>query len=76
MRCVFLFIPRIIDCCALMDRDVLYGYWMDQQLLGAIGEAFEDADEICGFVVSVRKGQDRISIWTKSTKKEPCMRIG
>jgi len=45
-------------------------------MLACIGEMFDDGDEICGVVVSVRKAQDRISIWTKSTKKDTCMRIG
>jgi translation initiation factor 4E len=45
-------------------------------LLALIGEAFDDSDEICGAVVSVRKGSDRISVWTKSTSKDSTIRIG
>lgn len=33
-------------------------------MLSLIGETLHDDDDICGCVVSVRKPQDRISIWT------------
>ena len=45
-------------------------------MLAIIGEAFDDSDEICGAVVSVRKGNDRIAIWTKSTRQDSTLRIG
>ncbi|KAF6156155.1 hypothetical protein GIB67_024125 [Kingdonia uniflora] len=35
-------------------------------LLAMIGEQFDHGDEICGAVVNVRGGQDKISIWTKN----------
>lgn len=35
-----------------------------------IGEQFEESDEICGAVVSVRRGQDKIAIWTKTASNE------
>lgn len=44
--------------------------------MAIIGEGFDDSDEICGAVVSVRKGADRISLWTRSTAQEPTVRIG
>lgn len=40
------------------------------QLLGAIGEQFEDPDEICGCVINIRNKQDRINIWTKTASNE------
>jgi translation initiation factor 4E len=35
-----------------------------------IGEQFEESDEICGAVVSVRRAQDKIAIWTKTASNE------
>jgi translation initiation factor 4E len=35
-----------------------------------IGEQFDEGDEICGAVVSVRARQDKISIWTKTASNE------
>jgi translation initiation factor 4E len=40
------------------------------QLLAMIGEQFEEGDEICGAVVSVRRSQDKIAIWTKTASNE------
>mmetsp|Transcript_16734 Transcript_16734/g.47199 ORF Transcript_16734/g.47199 Transcript_16734/m.47199 type:complete len:256 (+) Transcript_16734:311-1078(+) len=46
-------------------------------ILACIGEAFPAADHICGVVVSIRKSQDRLSVWTKfSTEKESVVAIG
>jgi translation initiation factor 4E len=39
-------------------------------LLGMIGEQFDEGDEICGAVVSVRAKQDKISIWTRTASNE------
>ena len=42
-----------------------------------IGEQFEDGNEICGAVVSVRQRQDRIAIWTRTaTNEETQIHIG
>ena len=47
------------------------------QLLAMIGEQFEDGNEICGAVVSVRQKQDRIAIWTRTaTNEETQIHIG
>lgn len=35
-----------------------------------IGEQFDEGDEICGAVVSVRRAQDKIAIWTKTASNE------
>ncbi len=40
------------------------------KLLAMIGEQFDEGDEICGAVVSVRARQDKISIWTKTASNE------
>ncbi|KAI8585701.1 translation initiation factor eIF 4e-like domain-containing protein [Geranomyces variabilis] len=34
-------------------------------MLACIGESFNNSEEICGAVVSIRKQQDRIALWTK-----------
>ncbi|KAK6123942.1 hypothetical protein DH2020_042287 [Rehmannia glutinosa] len=39
-------------------------------LLAMIGEQFDYRDEICGAVVNVRAGQEKISIWTKNAVNE------
>lgn len=41
-----------------------------------VGEMMEDSDDITGCVVSIRKGQDRIAIWTKTIDEDICKRIG
>ena len=45
-------------------------------ILALVGEMMEDSDQITGAVVSVRRGQDRIAIWTKTTSEDVCLRIG
>jgi len=37
-------------------------------ILEMIGEGFENADEICGTIISVRKSHNRISLWTKTAE--------
>lgn len=39
-------------------------------VLGMIGETLEDADDILGAVVSIKRGQDRLSLWTKTAENE------
>jgi len=40
-------------------------------VLGCIGESFEEgeSDEVCGAVVSVRKSNDKIALWTRNAKR-------
>ncbi|KAG6394878.1 hypothetical protein SASPL_145468 [Salvia splendens] len=46
-------------------------------LMALIGEQFDDADEICGVVASVRQKQDKLSLWTKTAANEAAqMAIG
>ncbi|RKP08483.1 eukaryotic translation initiation factor 4E-1 [Thamnocephalis sphaerospora] len=40
-------------------------YWL-YTMLACIGESFEYEDEICGAVVSLRKGFSRLALWTRS----------
>jgi len=41
-------------------------------VLACVGESFSDTnnDEVCGCVVSVRKSQDRIALWTRTATNE------
>lgn len=38
--------------------------------MALIGEQFEEAEEICGVVVSVRQRQDKIALWTRNAANE------
>ncbi|KAH7479720.1 hypothetical protein KRP22_010256 [Phytophthora ramorum] len=39
-------------------------------MLSLIGETLQDEDDVCGAVVSVRKAQDRIAIWSATANAE------
>lgn len=46
-------------------------------LLAVIGETLDlDGDQVVGAVVSIRKAQDRIALWIKSSDKHICRNIG
>jgi len=50
--------------------------WM-WAVLACIGNSFEDEDEVCGVVVSVRKQTDKICLWTRNaTEEAKTRRIG
>ncbi|KAJ3435166.1 eukaryotic translation initiation factor 4e-1 [Anaeramoeba flamelloides] len=50
--------------------------WLNT-ILSAIGENYDDDDEVCGAVVSIRNNGDRIALWTKTaSNKEMQMSIG
>jgi translation initiation factor 4E len=51
------------------DKKSLDSFWLST-LLALIGEQFKDGDSICGVVVSVRKSQDRVCLWTKNAPNE------
>lgn len=40
------------------------------QILAAIGEQWDDGDEVCGIVVNMRPKQDRLQVWTKTASNE------
>jgi translation initiation factor 4E len=51
--------------------------WWLFTVLSIIGETLDmDGNEVCGAVVSIRKSQDRIALWLKSSDKERCSTIG
>jgi len=59
-------------------KDSLDEYWLFL-LLAMIGESFHDIDEVCGAVVSVRKNQSKLALWTRnasSEAQESVMKIG
>ncbi|OIW18250.1 hypothetical protein TanjilG_00354 [Lupinus angustifolius] len=43
--------------------------WLET-LMALIGEQFDDAEDICGVVASVRQRQDKLSLWTKTAANE------
>ncbi|CAK9180200.1 unnamed protein product [Ilex paraguariensis] len=50
--------------------------WLET-LMALIGEQFDEADEICGVVASVRQRQDKLALWTKTASNEAAqMSIG
>eukprot|EP00232_Nephroselmis_pyriformis_P028732 CAMPEP_0182854032 /NCGR_PEP_ID=MMETSP0034_2-20130328/1018_1 /TAXON_ID=156128 /ORGANISM="Nephroselmis pyriformis, Strain CCMP717" /LENGTH=207 /DNA_ID=CAMNT_0024984825 /DNA_START=65 /DNA_END=688 /DNA_ORIENTATION=- len=51
------------------NKVMLDQMWL-HTLLGMIGEQYEEGDEICGAVCSVRTKQDRIGLWTKTASNE------
>eukprot|EP01127_Copromyxa_protea_P004142 TRINITY_DN1399_c0_g1_i2.p1 TRINITY_DN1399_c0_g1~~TRINITY_DN1399_c0_g1_i2.p1 ORF type:complete len:131 (+),score=22.91 TRINITY_DN1399_c0_g1_i2:353-745(+) len=58
------------------QREALSDHWL-HTVLAIIGSYFDDSEEITGCVVSVRKGGDRISVWTRdATNEAACVRIG
>mmetsp|Transcript_27204 Transcript_27204/g.64611 ORF Transcript_27204/g.64611 Transcript_27204/m.64611 type:complete len:193 (-) Transcript_27204:169-747(-) len=51
--------------------------WWLFTVLAVIGETMDAAgDEVCGCVVSIRKGQDRIALWLKSCDRKACTEVG
>ncbi|KAG0457343.1 hypothetical protein HPP92_022500 [Vanilla planifolia] len=43
--------------------------WLET-LMALIGEQFEEIEEICGVVASVRQRHDKLSLWTKTASNE------
>jgi translation initiation factor 4E len=46
--------------------------WM---LLACVGEVFEDEAEICGCVASVRKGGDKVALWTRTANLDAVQKV-
>ncbi|KAM7259898.1 hypothetical protein ACFE04_015639 [Oxalis oulophora] len=50
--------------------------WLET-LMALIGEQFDEADDICGVVASVRQRHDKLALWTKNATNEAAqMSIG
>merc|ERR1712100_673765 len=59
-------------------KESLDEYWL-YLLLAMLGESFHDIDEVCGAVVSVRKNQSKLALWTKDASpaaQDAVMKIG
>lgn len=50
-------------------KPLLDTVWLET-LMALIGEQFDELDEICGVVASVRQRQDKIALWTKNASNE------
>ncbi|KAJ6318795.1 hypothetical protein OIU76_014196, partial [Salix suchowensis] len=50
-------------------KDNLDTMWLET-MMALIGEQFDEADEICGVVASVRQRQDKLALWTKAAANE------
>eukprot|EP00246_Nothoceros_aenigmaticus_P014725 TRINITY_DN5794_c0_g1_i1.p1 TRINITY_DN5794_c0_g1~~TRINITY_DN5794_c0_g1_i1.p1 ORF type:complete len:220 (+),score=39.65 TRINITY_DN5794_c0_g1_i1:155-814(+) len=51
------------------NKAILDTFWL-HTLLAMIGEQFDEGEEICGAVVSVRARQDKLALWTKNAQNE------
>eukprot|EP00735_Rhodelphis_limneticus_P013089 TRINITY_DN65_c0_g1::TRINITY_DN65_c0_g1_i1::g.14744::m.14744 TRINITY_DN65_c0_g1::TRINITY_DN65_c0_g1_i1::g.14744 ORF type:complete len:230 (+),score=47.60,sp/Q55FE0/IF4E_DICDI/46.45/2e-52,IF4E/PF01652.13/8.9e-58 TRINITY_DN65_c0_g1_i1:89-691(+) len=50
-------------------RPELDDLWLNI-VLALIGDNFDHSEDVCGAVLSIRKNQDKISLWTKSARDE------
>ncbi|KAI3984695.1 hypothetical protein MKX01_039312 [Papaver californicum] len=50
-------------------RASLDSIWLET-LMALIGEQFDEGDEICGAVASVRTRQDKVALWTRTASNE------
>ena len=48
-----------------MRKGLVSQLW-EEVVLAVVGEQFDVGNEICGAVVSVRSGEDIISVWNKT----------
>lgn len=51
------------------SKGALDNMWIET-LMALIGEQFDDSEEICGVVASVRQRQDKLALWTKAANNE------
>jgi len=50
--------------------------WM-LTVIAILGETLDlDGNQVCGAVVSIRKAQDRIALWLRSSERNTCIQIG
>ncbi|KAK4341653.1 hypothetical protein RND71_040154 [Anisodus tanguticus] len=53
------------------DAHILFAGWASfGQLMALVGEQFDESEDICGVVASVRRSQDKLSLWTKTAANE------
>ncbi|KAJ3678532.1 hypothetical protein LUZ60_002335 [Juncus effusus] len=54
---------------AVSRKPALDTMWLET-MMALIGEQFDEAEEICGVVASVRQRQDKLALWTKNASNE------
>ena len=58
------------------EEDTLSASWLST-LLAIIGEQFTDSEEVMGVVLSIRKGKNKLQLWTRNgLRREETMRLG
>lgn len=58
------------------SKNIIDKLWL-WLLLAVIGEMVDVDDQICGIVVNLKKGQDKLSIWIRDAEnKETIAKIG
>ena len=58
------------------EEEALSGAWLNT-LLAIVGEQFTDSDEVMGVVLSVRKGKNKLQLWTRNgSRREETIRLG
>ena len=64
----------------LSSRKIIFNNRLSlPQLLFLIGEQFTDEGEVLGAVVSLRKGRNKLAVWTRSSSsnsRDALMRVG
>jgi len=67
----------VINFTAKGARGKVDDCWLNT-VLACIGESFGEAEnDICGAVISIRRGQDRLALWTRNaTDETACVIIG
>jgi translation initiation factor 4E len=51
--------------------------WWLYTVLAIVGETIDlNGNQVCGAVVSIRKSQDRIALWLRTSDKEKCIEVG
>lgn len=54
----------------VLTSGILLINFVNMQCMALIGEQFDESQEICGVVASVRQRQDKLSLWTKTASNE------
>ena len=58
------------------EEDTLSAAWLST-LLAIVGEQFTDSEEVMGVVLSVRKGKNKLQLWTRNgSRREETIRLG
>jgi hypothetical protein len=65
----------LLMCLIRCSKAVLDQYWL-YTALALIGESFQADGDICGSVVSIRKPNDKIALWTRDSDAHSTKSIG